>query len=200
MAGRTRCPVHVTGRAHNWREGGASVFLSVKWGFSPFHVPSPGKVNTVNASLYRWGNWDPGGCVLSSKVTQAPASGSTILYAKLPSPSVTSSHLLGLLWVKWITKAIHLHGPIRDPWATCSYRPLEMQRVPLRNWIFNRIQFKCLNSETGTSSVDQWLRIRLPMQRTWVWSLVRKLSLRGATVPQLERSLCAATKAWHNQK
>ena len=141
-----------------------------------------------------------GGCVLSSRVTQAPASGSTILYTQLPSPSVTSSHLLGLLWVKWITKAIDLHGPIRDPWATCGYRPLELQRVPLRNWIFNCTQFKCLDLETGTSPVDQWLRIHLPMQRTWVWSLVGELSLRGVTVPQLRRSPCAATQTWYNQK
>ena len=40
------------------------------------------------------------------------------------------------------------------------------------------------NGEPGASLVVQWLRIRLPMQGTWVQALVREdLTCRGATKP-----------------
>ena len=41
-----------------------------------------------------------------------------------------------------------------------------------------------LNESQGTSLVVQWLRIRLPKQGTWVWSLIREdPTCRGATKP-----------------
>ena len=40
------------------------------------------------------------------------------------------------------------------------------------------------NKSGGTSLVAQWLRIRLPMQGTWVWSLLREdPTCHGATKP-----------------
>ena len=46
------------------------------------------------------------------------------------------------------------------------------------------IFFNHLKCESGTSLVVQWLRIRLPMQRTWVRSLVREdPTCCGATKP-----------------
>ena len=41
-----------------------------------------------------------------------------------------------------------------------------------------------INSMWGASLVAQWLRIRLPMQGTWIWSLVQDdPTCRGATKP-----------------
>ena len=48
------------------------------------------------------------------------------------------------------------------------------------HWLNLIMQLKCL----GTSLVVQWLRIHLPMQGTWVWSVVREdPTCRGATKP-----------------
>ena len=56
------------------------------------------------------------------------------------------------------------------------------------------------NLKSWTSLVAQWLRIRLPMQGTWVWSLVREdPSCRGATKPMCHNYwACALEPASHN--
>ena len=52
----------------------------------------------------------------------------------------------------------------------------------------------------GTSLVVQWLRIHLPVQGTWVWSLVREdPTCRGATKPVRHNYwACALEPASHN--
>ena len=57
-----------------------------------------------------------------------------------------------------------------------------------------------LNTHTWTSLVAQWLRIRLPMQGTWIQSLVRKdPTCRGATKPMRHNYwACALQPASHN--
>ena len=48
----------------------------------------------------------------------------------------------------------------------------------------------------GISLVTQWLRIHLPMQGTWVWSLLQK----GATKPVCQNYwACALEPASHNE-
>ena len=45
-------------------------------------------------------------------------------------------------------------------------------------------RFSILKSLEGTSLVAQWLRVRLPMQGTWIWVLVPEdPTCRGATEP-----------------
>ena len=57
-----------------------------------------------------------------------------------------------------------------------------------------------LNSGLRTSLVAQWLRIRLPMQGTWVWSLVLEdPTWRGAAKPVCHNYwACALEPASHN--
>ena len=55
------------------------------------------------------------------------------------------------------------------------------------------------NSKLRISLVVQWLKVCLPVQGTWVWSLIRKLRSHmsqgsWAHAPQLERSPRATTK------
>ena len=74
-------------------------------------------------------------------------------------------------------------------------------------------------SISGTSLVVQWLRIRLLMQRTWIWSLIRELrshvlqdnwshmlqllspcaTTREKPEHQSQRGPCAAAKIWCGQ-
>ena len=74
-------------------------------------------------------------------------------------------------------------------------------------WIVMRISFKSLMGKLsvlkiseGTSLVVQWLRIRLPMQGTRVWALVREdPTCRGATKPISHNYwACALEPASHN--
>ena len=68
---------------------------------------------------------------------------------------------------------LQVTAPQWHPWEVL--KRLHQSKVPrLSNWIKN----------PGASLVAQWLRIRLPMQRTWVWALVQEdPTCRGATRP-----------------
>ena len=54
------------------------------------------------------------------------------------------------------------------PWTTVKYVKLKREKVKSKNNIVKEVT-------GGTSLVVQWLRIHLPMQGTWVQSLVRDL-------------------------
>ena len=68
-----------------------------------------------------------------------------------------------------------------EVWMFCgSYREKDSWTKSLNIWC--KLQLKY--SIVGTPLVVQWLRIRLPVQRTQVWSLVREdPTCRGATKP-----------------
>ena len=97
--------------------------------------------------------------------------------------------------------------------------------ILVTSWSPNTVLTKHIKKHSGTSLVVQWLRIRLVMQGTPVWSLVRELrslvpqsclgrepqqesprasttefTCSGAHTPQLEKSLCTATKSPLQQK
>ena len=80
--------------------------------------------------------------------------------------------ILGAL-PKWETCSIRIE--IKSPWwqpiiAVFPYCIDKLNSLPLS------LCLGTLKTRIGTSLVVQWLRLRLPMQRLWVWSLVGELS------------------------
>ena len=104
------------------------------------------------------------------------------------------THTLCQYWISAIRKcsyAPHSWFSRCIPWNTHLEKCfLEEERVgwakkfEIKRSSWTRCDFWFKTKQTGTSLVAQWLRIRLPMQGTWVWSLVREdPPCRGAAKP-----------------
>ena len=112
--------------------------------------------------------------------------------------------------IKW--KKRHPH---ENPWGQSTFMgswarvpmevPMHMVKYLKVKHQINRL-WKCLillllkSYLCGTSLVAQWLRIRLPMQGTWVWALVQEdPTCHGATTPMHHSYwACALEPVSHN--
>ena len=111
------------------------------------------------------------------------------------------------LWGRWNWHHTSSERRTTAAFLACSLSSLPISDVGHASWGFSGYEKKlsknAFKRDGGTSLVAQWLKIHLPTQGTWVWSLVwGDLTCRRATKPTCHnyRSLRARTRAPGQEK